>query len=182
MRFEVSIGGSYRELENTRTLYSVGTREFRLAPHSTVRYTVAVTDNAAESDWIIQTRRGVLELCLLMLLRGEPRYGYELLSALGQWPALELAEGTLYPLLRRLERSGVLQSKWVESPSRAPRKYYSLTDVGRRQLERKAAQWEAIANSVAELKKSDLGRGAGRRDDRAIRALGQMKADGGVSR
>lgn len=151
------------------------------APHSTVRYTVAaVTDTATESDWIIQTRRGVLELCLQMLLRGEPRYGYELLSALGQWPALEVAEGTLYPLLRRLERSGVLQSKWVESPSGAPRKYYSLTGAGRRQLERKAAQWEAIADSVAQLNKSDLGRNARRRDDSAMRPLDQTKARGGV--
>ena len=141
-----------------------------------------MTDNASESDWIVQTRRGVLELCLQMLLRGEPRYGYELLSALGQWPALEVAEGTLYPLLRRLERSGVLQSKWVESQSGAPRKYYSLTGLGRRQLDRKAAQWEAIAGSVAELTKTDLGRGSGRRNDRAISALDQMKSAGGVSR
>ena len=141
-----------------------------------------MTDDASASDWIIQTRRGVLELCLQMLLRGEPRYGYELLSALGQWPALEVAEGTLYPLLRRLERSGVLQSKWVESPSGAPRKYYSLTGPGRRQLERKAAQWEAIADSVAQLKKTDLGRGGGRRNDRALNTLDQVKAAGGVSR
>lgn len=141
-----------------------------------------MTDDASASDWIIQTRRGVLELCLQMLLRGEPRYGYELVSALGQWPALEVAEGTLYPLLRRLERSGVLQSKWVESSSGAPRKYYSLTALGRRQLERKAAQWEAIADSVAELNKTDLGRGGGRRNYRAISALDQTKAAGGISR
>jgi PadR family transcriptional regulator, regulatory protein PadR len=114
-----------------------------------------MNDQADQSDWIAQTRRGVLELCLLMLLRSQPRYGYELLSALGRWPALEVPEGTLYPLLRRLARGGLLQSSWQESVAGPPRKYYSLTRDGRRQLDRKSIQWEAIALSVADLKRSE---------------------------
>jgi PadR family transcriptional regulator PadR len=113
-----------------------------------------MNDLADQSDWIAQTRRGVLELCLLMLLRSQPRYGYELLSALARWPALEVPEGTLYPLLRRLERGGLLQSSWKESFAGPPRKYYSLTKDGRRQMDRKSTQWDAIALSVADLKRS----------------------------
>ena len=112
-------------------------------------------ETTSDSDWIAQTRRGVLELCLLMLLRGQPRYGYELLTALGRWPVLEVPEGTLYPLLRRLERGGLLQSSWRESSAGPPRKYYSLTNDGRRQLDRKNTQWEAIALSIADLKRTE---------------------------
>ena len=104
-----------------------------------------------QADWIAQTRRGVLELCLLILLAGEPRYGYELLTALGRWPSLEAPEGTIYPLLRRLERGGNLESSWRESPSGPPRRYYVLTAAGRRELERKSNEWEAITKAVADL-------------------------------
>ena len=128
-------------------------------------------EDQTQTDWIIQTRRGVLELCLLILLRGEARYGYELLAELGRSPALEIPEGTLYPLLRRLERSGVLQSSWVESPAGPPRKYYSLTASGRRQLERKSTQWDAIAAAVAALQRSDVRRPSGRGSNRPIEAL-----------
>lgn len=105
-------------------------------------------------DWIAQTRRGVLELCLLMALDKGPQYGYQLLSELARWPALEAPEGTVYPLLRRLERTGQLTSTWRESQAGPPRKYYSLTRSGRRELASKAAQWEAISQSVAELKRA----------------------------
>ena len=118
-------------------------------------YIAHVPETIDESDWIAQTRRGVLELGLLMLLRSEARYGYELVTMLGQWPSLEVSEGTLYPLLRRLERAGLLASSWRESPSGPPRKYYSLTSSGRKQLDRKAIQWEAIARSIADLKRAE---------------------------
>ncbi|HET9781919.1 MAG TPA: PadR family transcriptional regulator [Candidatus Dormibacteraeota bacterium] len=131
-----------------------------------------------ESDWLAQTRRGVLELGLLMLLRKDSRYGYELVTALARWPALEVSEGTLYPLLRRLERSGLLTSSWRESPSGPPRKYYSLTNAGRRQLDRKAIQWEAIGLAIADLKRSE-----GAEDSRGSRRLKvQLKSAGGASR
>jgi PadR family transcriptional regulator PadR len=131
-----------------------------------------------ESDWIAQTRRGVLELGLLMLLRSDARYGYELVTALARWPALEVSEGTLYPLLRRLERSGLLTSSWRESPSGPPRKYYSLTGAGRRQLDRKAIQWEAIAMSIADMKRSESVE-----ETRAGRKLNvELKTAGGASK
>jgi PadR family transcriptional regulator PadR len=143
--------------------------------------------NTDEADWIAQTRRGVLELCLLFVLQNGARYGYELLTALARWPALEVQEGTLYPLLRRLERGGLLQSTWRESPAGPPRKYYSLSAAGRRQLERKSIQWEALALSVADLKRTE-GRDEGVRVSepalgRRIRGLNVgLKDAGGVSR
>ena len=122
-----------------------------------MRYTVPLTQmepTKEQVDWIAQTRRGVLELCLLMALDKGPQYGYQLLSELARWPALEAPEGTVYPLLRRLERTGQLTSTWRESQAGPPRKYYSLTRSGRRELASKAAQWEAISQSVAELKRA----------------------------
>ena len=132
-----------------------------------------------ESDWIAQTRRGVLELGLLMLLRDGARYGYDLVTALARWPALEVSEGTLYPLLRRLERSGLLASTWRESPSGPPRKYYSLTSAGRKQLDRKSIQWEAIALAIQDLKRSE-GEGESRPAGRKMNV--ELKTAGGTTR
>ncbi len=76
-------------------------------------------------------RRGTLEFCVLALLEAEPRYGVELVSQLAAQTALTTSEGTLYPLLARLRRTGWVTTTWQESPSGPPRRYYELTDKGR---------------------------------------------------
>ena len=96
----------------------------------------------------LELRRGVVVLATLSQL-GEPRYGYELRQALAQH-GLPIEEGTLYPLLRRLEAQGLLHSEWRidEGP---PRRYYALNAEGRRLLERLTAAWQGLNEAMDRL-------------------------------
>lgn len=95
--------------------------------------------------------RGVLDICLLALLDDEqPVYGYELTERLGARDLL-VAGGSSYPLLARLEKSGLVSSEQRPSPSGPPRKYYSLTEQGREALDSGRAEWNAVAASVTAL-------------------------------
>lgn len=79
---------------------------------------------------ISQLRRGVLQFCVLALLRDAERYAFELVQTLAQTDGMVTSEGTLYPLLGRLRRDGVVETTWRESPSGPPRRYYRLTAAG----------------------------------------------------
>ena len=68
--------------------------------------------NDDTTEWMTQARRGLLELCILTLVGQAAQYGYELLTVLARWPQLAVSEGTLYPLLRRLEKEGVISAQW----------------------------------------------------------------------
>ncbi len=85
-------------------------------------------------NWVIQVRKGVLELCILRALEHQERYGYELVKTLAAVPGLALTEGTLYPLLSRLRLAGMVSARLEESNEGPARKYYSLTKEGRRTL------------------------------------------------
>ena len=83
-------------------------------------------------EWRSQSKRGTLELCILLMIEKRERYGYELISELEKRPVLAAKESTIYPLLRRLLGEGLLSSCWRESAEGLPpRKYYSLTNTGR---------------------------------------------------
>ena len=85
-------------------------------------------------NWIVQVRKGVLELCILRALESDERYGYELVKSLAAVPGLAITEGTLSPLLSRLRVAGMITSRLEESAEGPARKYYSLTREGRRTL------------------------------------------------
>ncbi|QBJ98804.1 PadR family transcriptional regulator [Rhodococcus sp. ABRD24] len=97
--------------------------------------------------------RGVLDLCLLALLRERPVYGYELTVRLAEQNLL-VSGGSTYPLLARLEKSGLVTSQMRPSPSGPPRKYYSLSEDGARLLESGTAEWLAVSTSVTSLLQS----------------------------
>ena len=78
---------------------------------------------ARVSDWTSQLRRGVLELCVLQMLRREPSYGYEIVTTLNALGPLSAGENTVYPLLRRLRADGLLDTFIRESPNGPPRQY-----------------------------------------------------------
>lgn len=94
--------------------------------------------------------RGVLDLCLLALLQERSVYGYELTERLAERDLL-VSGGSSYPLLARLEKSGLVHSETRPSDSGPPRKYYSLTDDGRTALAEGATEWSAVATSVTAL-------------------------------
>jgi len=95
-----------------------------------------------------QLRKGVLEYCVLSLLRDGPRYGTELLRELAETGALATSQGTVYPLLARLRREELVTTDWSESPSGPPRRYYALTRRGRAALEEFASVWTEFADAV----------------------------------
>ena len=100
-----------------------------------------------------ELKRGSLELIVLHLLAAGEAYGYEIVSKLTAQTngALEVTDGTLYPVLYRLERAGYVAVRW-ETPERGvPRKYYQLTDKGRDELERLREEWTTFAKSMAKL-------------------------------
>ena len=97
---------------------------------------------------ISQLRRGVLEFCVLAVLRDGERYGFELVRTLADAGGLVTTEGTLYPLLARLRRDGVVETTWRESPSGPPRRYYRLTPAGHEALSAFSAEWARFRTSV----------------------------------
>ncbi|MFI6152952.1 PadR family transcriptional regulator [Kitasatospora sp. NPDC051170] len=102
----------------------------------------------ADGPVATQLRKGVLEYCVLALLRDGPCYGVELLQALERFPMLATSQGTIYPLLSRLRRSGLADTFLRDSPSGPSRRYYVLTDAGRSALEEFAALWPAFRETV----------------------------------
>ena len=81
-------------------------------------------------NWIIQVRKGLLELCILNRLVGQDKYGYELVKKLLEVPGLGVKEGTIYPLLTRLKSQGLVDTFLIESKEGPARKYYRLTEKG----------------------------------------------------
>lgn len=102
-----------------------------------------------------QMRKGILEYCILLILRGGPAYASELIGRLKEAHLL-VVEGTLYPLLTRLKNDGLLAYQWQESTSGPPRKYYTLTAVGEEFLGQLSDSWDEITATVNHLKKSEL--------------------------
>jgi len=80
---------------------------------------------------VTQLRKGILELAILSALYRNTHYGYSLVREMTAAGALDLKEGTIYPILSRLAREGLVQTEWVESNQGPPRKYYALTRAGR---------------------------------------------------
>jgi PadR family transcriptional regulator PadR len=105
-----------------------------------------------------QLRRGTLEFCVLALLQNDERYGFELVKALGKVDGLVTTEGTLYPLLARLRREGLVDTDWRESESGPPRRYYRTTAAGTAALAAFVVDWERFRGSVDSV----LGLGRGR--------------------
>ena len=106
-----------------------------------------------------ELKRGSLELIVLHLLAPGEAYGYEIVTKLTEETngALEITDGTLYPVLYRLERGGFVDVRW-ETPARGvPRKYYRLTDAGRAELERLRHEWTTFAKAMTRLLKQDRG-------------------------
>jgi PadR family transcriptional regulator PadR len=104
-----------------------------------------------QDAWASQLRKGVLELAVLGLLAGEPKYGSQLVDDLAAEPDLAITAGTVYPLLARLSKGGLVSSSWQESPVGPPRKYYSLTDTGRRALGQLADAFRSVTATVNKI-------------------------------
>jgi len=102
-------------------------------------------------NWTTQLRKGILELGLLATLRGRRLYGYDIVKRLGNIPGLVISEGTVYPILSRFKREGLVSTTLVESNEGPARKYYELTSAGRRELTRMRESWRAVRDGIDSL-------------------------------
>ena len=98
-----------------------------------------------------QMRKGMLEYCVLLLLKHRPSYASDIIQQLKNAELL-VVEGTLYPLLTRLKNDGLLQYQWQESTQGPPRKYYALSKEGEQFLEGLDSSWMELSNTINYLK------------------------------
>lgn len=98
-----------------------------------------------------QMLKGTLEGCVLAVLRQEERYGYEISQKLERYGFGRIPEGTVYPLLLRLEKRGSITASFRASPEGPQRKYYALTDLGQKELEEFFYHYEELTQAVDQL-------------------------------
>lgn len=121
-----------------------------LASQDTLRYLTVIKGDVDVSETIeIQLKKGVLTLCVLALLNRRDSYAYEIASTLSD--AIDMGEGTIYPLMRRMQSDGQVETYLVESSSGPSRKYYRLTDAGRRALDAQRTEWRGFVRAVETL-------------------------------
>ena len=97
---------------------------------------------------VTQLRKGILELAVMGVLYHERHYGYSLVRVLCERGSIALKEGTIYPILARLDRDGLVGSEWVESDQGPPRKYYSLTALGRQLFDELSVEFDSLVSLV----------------------------------
>lgn len=110
--------------------------------------------------WLEQLRRGGLDLAILLSVSSRPRYGLEIIRFLEESTDLVVTEGTIYPILGRLTKNGLVEAEWVADEAPHPRKYYRLNAAGRATLDEMLGHWEQFRHKIDHLVASQ-----GRHDD-----------------
>jgi PadR family transcriptional regulator PadR len=101
--------------------------------------------------WQEQLRRGGLDLAILLTVSAGPRYGLAVIQHLEAFTDLVVTEGTIYPILGRLTREGLLAAEWVEGEAPHARKYYRLTRLGSERLAEMKRQWRTFTAKIERL-------------------------------
>jgi PadR family transcriptional regulator PadR len=100
------------------------------------------------ANWTTQMRKGLLELSVLAALRGQRLYGYDIVRRLAAAGGLVMSEGTVYPILSRFKKDGLVETTLVESAEGPARKYYQLTPKGRQLLTAMLAAWGEVRDGI----------------------------------
>jgi len=98
----------------------------------------------------VQMRKGILEFCILHIISRGEVYASDMLEELTS-AKIMVVEGTLYPLLTRLRKAGLVEYKWVESNSGPPRKYYTITSKGQEFVNNLDGTWQELVNSTSQI-------------------------------
>jgi len=125
--------------------------------HSTIKCVIFVPDfkkyDMDIENTKAQMRKGILEYCILSIIAQKDMYASDIMEKLKEGKLI-VVEGTLYPLMTRLKNDGLLNYRWEESKAGPPRKYYTLTETGRRVLESLDESWNDLVNSVKQITKN----------------------------
>ncbi len=100
-------------------------------------------------NWVSQSRKGLLDMVLLGLLWDEERYGYDLVRSAQELLQQRVVEGTVYPLLTRLSRDGLVAASWRVGEAAQPRKYYVITAEGREAFRAMSAAWIDLSGRLS---------------------------------
>lgn len=100
-----------------------------------------------------QFKKGILDLCILKVVQDEQMYGFEIIEKLSN--VLDINENTIYPILRRLTEQKLFKIYTKDSPHGAPRKYYKITEQGKKRLETYIIEWDAFIQSVNHILKGE---------------------------
>lgn len=103
------------------------------------------------ASWATQLRKGIVELMILSLVDRQELYGYAIVRELKERGGLVAGEGTVYPVLRRLESDGLVSAAWSDEGPAGPRKYYRITNAGHAFLERAWAEWDSVSSALGDL-------------------------------
>lgn len=102
-----------------------------------------------KNKWISQLKKGTLSFIVLNILNKEKEYyGYDLISEIKRITDIDIAEGTLYPLLIRLKNENLVEHNWVEQQSGIPRKYYKITKEGKSTIAQMKAYWDNLNQTI----------------------------------
>lgn len=116
-----------------------------------VNYMIYMKSEMKKNKWDIQLRKGALDLVILAVLRGRELYGLEILETLKTEAGFLIPSGTIYPLLDRMKRDGLLSSRWVHSKEDRPRKYYKLTKKGQRRFKDLKDNWAVFTRDIEKV-------------------------------
>lgn len=105
----------------------------------------------SHDTWQEQLRRGSLDLAILLSVSSGPRYGLAIIQHLEAFTDLVVTEGTIYPILGRLTREGLLEAQWVEGEAPHARKYYRLTRAGAKRLDQMKKEWRLFVDKIGRL-------------------------------
>jgi PadR family transcriptional regulator PadR len=106
-------------------------------------------------NWQAQLRKGLLDIAILNLLEHNQLHGYEMVQTLKQSQGLGIHEGNIYPILARLKADGLVTSHTKSSPEGPPRKYFKLTEVGRKTLANMNVHWDRINKTILNFRKGN---------------------------
>ena len=106
-------------------------------------------------NWQTQLRKGLLDIVILNFLARGRCHGYEMVKELKKCRGLTLREGNIYPILARLQNDGLVESRTGSGSDGPPRKYFTITEQGRRMLEQMNEHWQMIIESVDKVRKGD---------------------------
>ena len=118
-------------------------------PNASVQGHSSAEDSGLAESIQTQLRKGILELCVLTLLSRADNYGYEIATRLMH--EVGMGEGTIYPLMRRMQDDGLVSTYLVEGPGGPPRKYYRMTETGRATLKAQREEWKSFMASVEKM-------------------------------
>lgn len=113
-------------------------------------------ENDFIKKWTSQVKKGTFSFIVLNAISKKEMYGYELIEIIKKTTTIEIAEGTLYPLMNRLKKEKLVTSKWVEQESGIPRKYYVLTNYGKTTLSQMQTYWTELEESIKKLTNDEI--------------------------